>query len=80
MDHTSGWFGGCVAELAELVRGGGRPSSGGREARTALEILLAALQSQARNGVRVGWPIADARRGPIVGAPEAAWVSVEGPR
>ncbi|MCY3959054.1 MAG: Gfo/Idh/MocA family oxidoreductase [Chloroflexi bacterium] len=60
VQHTSGWFGGCVAELAQLVRGGGRPSSGGRQARTALEIMLAALQSQARGGVRIGWPIADA--------------------
>jgi len=60
VEHTAGWFGGCVAELVDLVRGGGRPSSGGPEARTALEIMLAALQSQARGGVRVRWPIADA--------------------
>ena len=60
VEHTSGWFAGCVTELVGLVRHGGQPSSGGRQARTALEIMLAALQSQAQGGVRVRWPIADA--------------------
>ena len=60
VEHTSGWFAGCVTELVDLVRHGGQPSSGGRQARTALEIMLAALQSQAQGGVRVRWPIADA--------------------
>ncbi|MDE2766685.1 MAG: Gfo/Idh/MocA family oxidoreductase [Chloroflexota bacterium] len=60
VEHTSGWFAGCVTELVGLVRHGGQPSSGRRQARTALEIMLAALQSQAQGGVRVGWPIADA--------------------
>ena len=57
--HTSGWFAGCVAELVSLIRRGGEPSSGGREARKSLEIMLAALQSQARGGRRVELPIAD---------------------
>ena len=58
--HTSGWFAGCVSELVSLIRDGGVPSSGGREARTSLEIMLAALQSQARGGERVALPIKDA--------------------
>ena len=58
--HTRGWFAGCVGELVSLVRDGGKPSSGGREARTSLEIMLAALQSQSRGGERIALPIADA--------------------
>ena len=60
IQHTSGWFAGCVAELVSLVRHGGQPTSGGREARTSLEIMLAALRSQARGGERVALPITDA--------------------
>lgn len=60
IQHTRGWFAGCVEELANLVRDGGKPSSGGREARKSLEIMLAALQSQARGGERVTLPITDA--------------------
>ncbi len=59
VQHTHGWFADCVSELADLVRRGGTPSSGGREARTSLEIMLAALQSQARGGERVALPIKD---------------------
>ncbi|MDE2902936.1 MAG: Gfo/Idh/MocA family oxidoreductase [Chloroflexota bacterium] len=59
VEHTSGWFAGCVLELVRLVRGGGRPSSGGREARSSLEVMLAALQSQSRGGERVELPITD---------------------
>ena len=58
--HTSGWFAGCVSELVRLIRQGGLPSSGGREARKSLEIMLAALQSQARGGARGELPIRDA--------------------
>ena len=60
VQHTYGWFAGCVAELVSLVRHGGQPTSGGREARTSLEIMLAALQSQAHGGRRVMLPIEDA--------------------
>ena len=59
VQHTHGWFAGCVAELVSLVRHGGQPSSGGPEARTSLEIMLAALQSQAHGGERVSLPIKD---------------------
>ena len=60
VQHTQGWFAGCVAELVGLIRDGGVPSSSGREARKSLEILLAALQSQERGGERVTLPIVDA--------------------
>lgn len=60
VQHTSGWFAGCVAELVRLIRDGGKPSSGGRKARTSLEVMLAALQSQSRGGERVVLPIVDA--------------------
>ncbi|MDE2868195.1 MAG: Gfo/Idh/MocA family oxidoreductase [Chloroflexota bacterium] len=60
VQHTYGWFAGCVSELVLLIRDGGEPSSGGREARMSLEIMLAALQSQSRGGERVGLPIVDA--------------------
>ncbi len=60
VQHTHGWFAGCVAELAQLIRAGGAPSSGGREARMSLEVMLAALQSQANGGERIALPIADA--------------------
>ena len=59
VQHTHGWFAGCVSELASLIRNGGAPSSGGREARRSLEIMLAALQSQACGGERVVLPIQD---------------------
>ena len=59
VQHTYGWFAGCVSELASLIRNGGAPSSGGREARKSLEIMLAALQSQACGGERVVLPIQD---------------------
>ena len=59
VQHSHGWFAGCVSELASLIRNGGAPSSGGREARKSLEIMLAALQSQARGGERVVLPIQD---------------------
>ena len=60
VQHTHGWFAGCVAELVQLIRVGGTPSSGGREARMSLEVMLAALQSQANGGERITLPIADA--------------------
>ena len=59
IDYANGWFAGCVSELVSLIRNGGTPSSGGREARRSLEIMLAALQSQARGGERVPLPIQD---------------------
>ena len=59
VQHTYGWFAGCVSELVSLIRGGGTPSSSGREARKSLEIMLAALQSQAQGGLRVQLPVQD---------------------
>ena len=59
VQHTHGWFAGCVAELVRLIRDGGTPSSAGPEARVSLEVMLAALQSQARGGQRVTLPVVD---------------------
>ena len=59
VQHTHGWFAGCVAELVRLIRDGGTPSSAGPEARVSLEVMLAALQSQARGGQRVTLPVDD---------------------
>ena len=60
-DHyTHGAIAGCVREMVHLVHHGGQPTSDGREARKTLEILLGALQSQAKGGARIECPIRDA--------------------
>jgi len=46
--------------LVPLIREGGEPSCDGRQARQALDVLLAALQSQAGGNVRIQLPITDA--------------------
>ncbi len=58
--YTQGHIAGLVTELVGLIRTGGTPTSDGRQARQALEVLLAALQSQAGGNVRVELPITDA--------------------
>jgi predicted dehydrogenase len=59
-NFTHGWVAGCVAEMVHLVRHGGRPSCDGRDGRKALEVMLAALHSQAKGNVRIELPIRDA--------------------
>ena len=58
--YTQGHIAGLVTELVGLIRDGGEPSCDGRQARQALEVLLAALQSAAGGNVRVQLPITDA--------------------
>ena len=58
--YTLGHIAGCVTELVHLIRHGGTPFCGGPESRRVLEVLLAALQSQARGNLRVQLPIQDA--------------------
>ena len=58
--YSQGHIAGLVTELVGLIRDGGEPSCDGRQARQALEVLLAALQSQAGGNVRVQLPITDA--------------------
>ena len=58
--YTQGHIAGLVTELVDLIHHGGTPSSDGRQARKTLEVLLAALQSQANGNVRIQLPITDA--------------------
>jgi predicted dehydrogenase len=53
----------AIAELAGLVQNGGQGQCSPREARQALEILLAILRSQHLGNVRVDLPIRDAAPG-----------------
>jgi predicted dehydrogenase len=50
----------AVDELIGLVENGGTGSSTGEDGRRTVSILLGILQSSARGGARVGFPVADA--------------------
>jgi predicted dehydrogenase len=49
----------AVEELVDAIEAGGRVSSTGEDARAALELALAALESGRRDGARIALPLAD---------------------
>ena len=58
--HTQGHIAGAVTELVDLVRHGGTPTCGPKEARQVMEVLLGALHSQDSGNTRIQFPIQDA--------------------